>query len=155
LSLDFGQRTRPGAERIWAALAVAAVVLVAIAFAVQHRRVDHTAAAEAAYWDVQGPPCPSVSSAEFAARQAQAPRAFEFGGVSFARRFGQVSCSTRPDGPGRAHYPVCQFTSPDDLVISAKGQTRYFVPGVGQPATVSVRRGEFRCVMASHFRLGD
>ena len=108
---------------------------------------------EAREWAIDGPRCPSISAAAFAARGQSAPQAFEFGDVIFARRFGHASCALIGYGGGRGfgRYPVCQFTSPDALMIRARGREVRYILGPGQPATVSVRRGRPACVMAARF----
>ena len=106
-------------------------------------------------WTIEGPPCPSLTRAQFEARGLKAPKGLQYSGVTVSRQFGHVSCSylRYGDGWGPDTYVVCQFTSPNVLrVETAKGQW-YFVPGMGQPATISTPRDQARCVMASNFTL--
>lgn len=102
---------------------------------------------------VDGPPCPSLTKAQFEAQGLKAPKATLYEGVTFARQFGHMDCRSLRYGAGWGTevYPVCQFTSPKALKITtAKGEW-YFNPGPGQPATVGAPRGQARCVMASNF----
>lgn len=100
---------------------------------------------------LSAPPCPMVL--RWSGRPPQ--KAFEFNGITFARRFGHADCHAVAVRPGGRDFdPVCQFTGPDVLEITTpKGGFR-FAPGVGQPATVVVRRGLPECVMASRFKFG-
>lgn len=111
--------------------------------------------ARAAEADVQGPPCPQLTDAEFAARPLSAPKATNYEGVIFARQFGHMDCSGLRYGAGwgTETYPVCQFTSPNALSVQTDKGKWFFAPGLGQPATVAVPHGEARCVMGSNFRL--
>lgn len=104
---------------------------------------------------VEGPPCPSLTKAQFDARRLKAPKATFYEGVAFARQFGHMECYALRygDGWGTKVYPVCQFTSPKSLVITAGRRVWYFEPGPGQPATVGLPHGEAQCVMASNFTI--
>lgn len=106
-------------------------------------------------WQIEGPACPIITSAAFLQGRRRGPRRFTYGGVDFYRRHGHVSCAPIYYDHGRSSrfYPVCQFTSPGDLLIRADGRDWYFRPGPGQPATVSVAYGRPRCVMASNFTI--
>ncbi len=104
---------------------------------------------------VNGPPCPSLTRAQFEAQGLKAPKATFYEGVTFARQFGHMDCSTLRYGAGWGTdvYPVCQFTSPASLKITTSKGEWYFAPGPGQPATVGAPRGQARCVMASNFTI--
>ena len=111
--------------------------------------------ADAKAWTIDGPPCPTSDAARFLGVHHKPPRRFEFEGVVFFRRYGHVECAAiRNDGGhGERLHPVCQFTSPGDLMIRTEGRDWYFAPGPGRPATVSTANGAPSCVLASHFTL--
>jgi len=104
---------------------------------------------------VDGPPCPSLTKAQFDAQHLKAPKATFYEGVAFARQFGHMECRALRYGAGWGTevYPVCQFTSPKTLVITKGERTWYFEPGPGQPATVGLPKGQAHCVMASNFTI--
>ena len=106
-------------------------------------------------WTIEGPPCPSVTRAQFEAKGLKAPKGLQYSGVTVSRQFGHVNCSylRYGDGWGLGTYVVCQFTSPNVLRVETARGEWYFVPGMGQPATISTPRDEARCVMASNFTL--
>lgn len=104
---------------------------------------------------VDGPPCPSLTQAQFDAQGLKAPKATFYEGVGFARQFGHMECRALRYGAGWGTrvYPVCQFTSPKTLVITTPKGVWRFAPGPGQPATVGVPNGQAKCVMASNFTI--
>ena len=104
---------------------------------------------------VDGPPCPSLTKAQFEAKGLMAKKATFYEGVTFARQFGHMDCRSLRYGAGWGTevYPVCQFTSPKTLVITKGERVWYFEPGPGQPATVGLPKGEAHCVMASNFTI--
>lgn len=106
-------------------------------------------------WSITGPPCPSLTRAQFEARALRAPKRTDYAGVTVARQFGHVTCSPLRygDGWGLRHYVVCQFTSPNVLKVSTDKGDWYFEPGMGRPATISTRHEQARCVLASNFKL--
>ncbi|WP_374470038.1 hypothetical protein [Phenylobacterium sp.] len=159
MGVDYGLRPRRRPARLYALLAGGFVLVGLAGFAAWEVR-DWLGRREAAVetakaWDVQGPPCPELSEAEFRARGLKAPKAFEFEGVVIARRHGHVSCQMVADNAGRSFssHVVCQFTGPGVLRVTAPGGERRFEAGPGQPATVSTEGGAPRCVLASKFRL--
>lgn len=104
---------------------------------------------------IVGPPCPRITLADFIAHQQEAPKVTSFNGLTFARRFGEVSCSVvvaKGDlggGLGLKSYPVCQFTSPDVLKVQTAKGVIYFEPGLGRKASLISSAGGVRCVMAA------
>jgi len=104
---------------------------------------------------VDGPPCPTLTRAQFEAQGFKAPKATFYEGVTFARQFGHMDCRSLRYGAGWGTevYPVCQFTSPRSLKVTTRKGEWYFAPGPGQPATVGAPRGQARCVMASNFTM--
>ena len=117
---------------------------------------DNWAAEEArrAWGRVEGPACPVVRDLSPPPFGARGPKTFDYGGVGFARRYGHVDCVAPTDGPlgDRKVYRVCQFSAPMTVGVTAGGETWLFKPGVGRPATVTVRRGEVTCVVGGWFR---
>jgi hypothetical protein len=105
--------------------------------------------------DIAGPPCRSLTEAQFAAQRLKAPKATQYEDAIFARQFGHMECRALRYGGGWGTevYPVCQFTSPVGLkVTTAKGSWFYALPP-GQPATIAVPHGEPRCIAAANFTL--
>jgi hypothetical protein len=137
---------------IGAAVAVTLGVGLIAMLAIQSRQAAVTTAKA---WDIKGPPCPSLSAEEFAAKRYTAPKTFPYDGVTLGRLAGDASCSDvkTAGGKGFGTDKVCQFTSPAALTVATETARYYFVPGVGQPATVIVHDGVPRCVMASKFTL--
>lgn len=140
-------------------IAVAAVVALALpGWLLVHSYLGKREAALflASEAQVNGPPCPSLTKAQFDAQGLKAPKATNYENVIFARQFGHMECRSLRYGGGWGTevYPVCQFTSPKALKITTDKGEWYFAPGPGQPATVGVPHGEARCVMASNFTMG-
>ena len=159
---DYGDAARNRALPIWTvAIAIGAVVGLAIVggslgfdgFMRQAQAVAQSRELTAAF-DIQGRPCPTLTPAAYAAQGTVPNKAFEFGKVRFARRFGHADCAmvAYRDASGAGGHPVCQFTGPALLTITVGRVESYFAPGIGVPATVSVESGRARCVLAT--RLG-
>lgn len=132
------------------ALAVGAVIATEV-LRRQHEIAEATAASQAAL--VDGPPCPTLTPAAFAASKLQPKKAFIFNEIRFARRYGHADCSTLADPvrKGGAFIPVCQFTSPAVISVTTHKGEFYFEPGVGRSATVFVPDTGPRCVLAAKF----
>lgn len=105
-------------------------------------------------WSIDGRPCPQVSKGEFEARGLKASKGTVYAEATFFRQFGHLTCSpiTYDGGTGLGAYAVCQFTSPNVLKVKTSKGEWYFVPGMGQPATVATPHDEAKCVLASDFR---
>jgi hypothetical protein len=152
--MDYGERKKrkpTRQERLvrWAGLAVMAAIAAATLVGMWVQRMSRQAG-ELPYWTVGGPPCPLAAAAP-----APAPGiTFNYADVDFARTYGAVSCALIPKAGtlGLITYPVCQFTSPDVLKVTAAGKDAYFKTGPGAPATVSVQGGRITCVLAGNFR---
>ena len=109
--------------------------------------------AEVRAWSIAGPPCPVVEPSPTLFGQG-GPRNFSYGGADFSRRFGHASCAAPQGGgliPGEVFH-VCQFTGPAALAVTTSAGTTYFKPGVGRPATVTLREGKATCVVGGWFR---
>jgi hypothetical protein len=132
---------------------VGVLLLVASIPALAVRQTWTSQQALRAAWNIAGPPCPPLTPA--GSLSAWFPREFTYEGVSFERRFGHVMC-VAPPKTGFINpevYSVCQFTGPDTIRVTTAGKAVAFKPGVGQPATVTVRGGRVSCVLGGWFRL--
>lgn len=98
-------------------------------------------------WKIPGPACPGPVHAW----RWPEPRTIRYKGVAFARQYGGIYCEAVPvENPfSEASYPVCQFTGPGRILVTAAGRTTVYEPGIGKPATVKVRDGQVSCVVAS------
>lgn len=137
---------------------ISAVVVVTLGIglvAFQAGKSRDAAIAHAKDWNIQGPPCPSLTAAEFAAKHYTAKKTFPYEEVTLGRLAGDASCSDVKDdgGKGFGTDKVCQFTAPATLTVTTDKASYYFVPGVGQPSTIIIHRGVARCVMASKFTM--
>ena len=140
------------------AIGVGALIFLGFAgwlYGGDYLRQRELAFGRAAEAKVDGPPCPQLTAAEFAARKLKVTKATNYEDVVFGRQFGHMDCRTLRYGAGwgTAIYPVCQFTSPAALTVRTSKGEWFFAPGIGKPATIAVPHGEARCVMDSNFRL--
>lgn len=134
------------------AAVVVGVVIVAWA-GYQRRALALAASTEAANLAaVSGPPCPTLTEAEYEARAAKPKKAFIFNDIRFDRRFGHVDCNTVATGEGNAYAPVCQFSGPTLLTVTTEKGRFIFAPGGGKPVTIITENGFPRCVMDGNFR---
>ena len=150
---DFGAVRRWGLAHVIGAVVVltAAIGLITVQFV--RDRNAHITTAKA--WNIQGPPCPAFTEAEFQAKRYTALKTFDYDGTVIGRTAGDASCSDVRDagGKGLGTDKVCQFTSPATLTVASKAGSWFFVPGAGQPASLIIHRDVPRCVMASNFTL--
>ena len=146
--------TLAGALYLLLALAGIAVKVVALGvIGYQNRAQALAAGTEAAKLsEISGPPCPSLTSAEYAERGSKAKKAFLFDQVRFDRRYGHVDCNSVAAGGGLGYVAVCQFSGPAQLVVTTGKGSFYFNPGAGKPATVVVEDGTPRCIVDGTFR---
>ncbi|HLK23193.1 MAG TPA: hypothetical protein VKT30_00900 [Caulobacteraceae bacterium] len=107
---------------------------------------------EAAAWAISGPPCRTLSLAEYQALPQRPFESFVYEGVGFGRLYGHVSCNAVVNNGGRGFgtFPECQFTSADIIRITSARGTIYFSTG-SHPATVAVHQNRPSCVMAGTF----
>jgi hypothetical protein len=127
------------------------LAVLAYVHAVQ-RKAD---AAEAAFWSLDGPPCPTIDQAAYAHGPGKA-KVTAFEGASFEYRVGHMMCTRRPHaGLGGGKYPVCQFTSPALLGVKTAQTQAYFAPPSAQAARVAILDGQTRCVLVHRFRMSD
>jgi hypothetical protein len=150
---DFGAVRRYGLAHVIGAVAVVGAAALLVAF--EGVRDRNAAVALAKKWDVQGPPCPAMTKAEFGAKHELAPKTFDYDGTTLGRVAGDVSCSDIKDnaGKGLGTDKVCQFTSPATLTVTTPAGRFFFLPGPGQPATIHIHKDVPTCVMASAFTL--
>jgi hypothetical protein len=134
-------------------IGVSALALAAVAYvhAVQ-RKAD---AAEAAFWSLDGQPCPTIDKAAYAHAPGKA-KVTAFEGASFEYRVGHMMCTLRPHkGLAGGDYPVCQFTGPVLLGVKTAQTQAYFAPASVQAARVAILDGQPRCVLVHRFRMSD
>lgn len=128
--------------------------LIALVVSSHQRRAqalaESTAAANLAA--ISGPPCPTLTRAEFDARGVKPEKTFVFDSVRYERRFGHVDCNTVATGKGNAYAPVCQFSGPALLAVTTEKGRFFFAPGGGKPVTIITEDGAPRCVMDGNFR---
>lgn len=113
--------------------------------------------AERKAWAVKGPPCPVVAQpSSRAVSHFRKPMTHVYGGTSFTRSFGAVSCAGFREaslfGESRV-YHVCQFNNPGAVVVATPRGTRTFEAEPGKRLTVTVREGNARCVVGGWFNL--
>jgi hypothetical protein len=146
------------AGRFGIAHAIGAVVVItagAALLTVQFVKDRNAHIATAKAWDIQGPPCPALTQAEFTAKRYTALKTFPYDDITIGRTAGDASCSDIRDkgGKGFGTNKVCQFTSPATLTVVSPAGSWFFVPGAGQPSTLIIHKAVPRCVMASKFTL--
>jgi hypothetical protein len=102
-------------------------------------------------WAISGPACPVVTQTVRYHRPAQS---FRYKGVGFQRQYGNVYCEPVPNGGlfSRTTHAVCQFNAPTAIHVTTARGTVIYEPGVGRPATVTVRDGRPSCVIGGWFR---
>ena len=150
---DYGAVRRFSPAHVIGAVVVLTAGIGLVTFQVIRDRDANVARAKA--WDIKGPPCPLLSQAEFQAKRYTALKTFDYDGTTIGRTAGDASCSDVKSGGGKG-FPtdkVCQFTSPATLTVTSKAGSWFFVPGVGQPASLAIHHNVPRCVMASKFTL--
>jgi hypothetical protein len=145
-------------RRFGLAHAIGAVVVITagfglVSFQYVKDRNAHIATAKA--WNIQGPPCPAMTEADFTAKRYTALKTFPYDDAMIGRTAGDASCSDIKEnaGKGLGTDRVCQFTSPATLTVVTPAGSWFFVPGAGQPSTLIIHKDVPRCVMASNFTL--
>lgn len=156
---EFGEPRRASLNALMPALIVAgAVMTIAIAstweLSAEHAKIAK-ATADARLSALVGPLCPQVSAAAFQSAVTAQGRGvryvFDYNGDTFGRSFGDGDCgvAAAKGGLGLTTYDVCEFTSPAVLSVKTARGSFYFLPGLGQKATVTTADGVARCVMAA------
>ena len=148
---DYGSVRRFGMAHVVGAVVVIGAGVAMVTFQYVRDRNAHIATARA--WDIQGPPCPALTQAQWDAKHEKAPKTFDYDGITLGRWSGDASCSDVHDkgGAGFGVDRVCQFTSPLALSVVTPAGTFYFLPDAGRPATVRIHKDVATCVMASKF----
>ncbi len=148
-----GPVRRIGVWHVIGALVASAAVggLLAYNFS-QHRDANVALAKD---WKIDGPPCPSLTRAEFTAKGYKADKSFDYDDLTMARKAGHASCSDIQQGGGKGvfHDQACQFTSPAALIITTRKGEFFYTPEVCQPATVYVHDGVPQCILGGKFTL--
>jgi len=147
------QVRRLGVAHVIGALVASGAVAGLLVFNFTQHRDTNVAANKD--WAITGPPCPSLSKAEFTAKGYKAPKSFDYDDVKMARKAGHASCQDLQTngGKGFSHDQACQFTSPAALIITTPKGEFFYTPEVGHPATVYVHEGVPRCVLGGKFTL--
>jgi hypothetical protein len=150
---DYGAIRRYGLAHVLGAVIVVTAGVGFVTFEFVRDRNANMATAKA--WDIQGPPCPQLTEAQWTAKHEKAPKTFDYDGVKLGRWSGDASCSDVHDkgGKGLGVDKVCQFTSPLTLTVVSPAGAFYFLPDMGKPATLIIHKDVPRCVMASKFTL--
>jgi len=106
-------------------------------------------------WTVAGPACPIVEHpASWALRRSRPPMTVQYGGATFTRQFAAISCAAIPESSlfTNASYAVCKFNNPGAVTVAVGGRRVTYQPGVGQPATITVRHGVSSCVVGGAYK---
>ncbi|HXQ09532.1 MAG TPA: hypothetical protein VN805_00885 [Caulobacteraceae bacterium] len=150
---DYGVRgkRRRGMPFGLIAIAVGAPLLIGMA-AVSWLLQRQHAIEEAKAWDITGPPCPTLTLAQYQAGPQHPFESFTYEGIGFSRLYGHVSCNAvvNNGGTGLGTFPECQFTSADTIKITTPHGDVYYSTG-SHPATVAVHQNQPSCVMNGHF----
>jgi hypothetical protein len=149
MTADFGVR-RGSKGPPWGMIMAGAAVLL-VGLAAVFSRLSHLPAqiAAAKAWTIEGPPCPELTKAAFAAQPMKAEQLFAYDGIGFARAYGHAECNEIADhgGKGWSTYPVCKFTGPALLQVSnPKDGDHFFAPPAGVAATLSFQDRRVACV---------
>lgn len=107
-------------------------------------------------WAIEGPPCPVVERpSPRAVSRRRPPMTHDYGGATFTRSFGAVSCAgfREPALFQERVYHVCQFNNPGAVVVKTTTGTQTFEAQPGRRLTVTVREGRVRCVVGGWFSL--
>ena len=130
---------------------IAACVLAVTIWSIRQDAHDNAqAAAELRVQDIVGPPCPQRAAT--AVRGGLMPvNIFDFDDVKFGYRYGAADCTATGSMAlfGGGYQLVCQFSSPAVLSVSSGKGLFYFETGVAREATLFVKNGAPRCVLAS------
>jgi len=145
---DFGAVRRFGLAHVIGAVIVITIGIGAVTFEfVRDRNINIATAQE---WDIKGPPCPTLTEAEFTAKHLLAPKTFDYDGAKLGRWSGDASCSDvkANGGKGLRTDKICQFANPTVLTVVTPAGRWFYNVGIAQPATVSIHRDTPKCVLA-------
>jgi acyl CoA:acetate/3-ketoacid CoA transferase beta subunit len=151
-------RKSRGAKRVVRTVAVLLGMAVALTIGIYSWRHNNAVlAVENAQlrkaYVIDGPPCPTLSPAQYAALTLKPNKSFIFREVTFARRFGHADCGVLGalNPKDRGGVATCHFSGPAVLRVTTARGTSYFQPGIGYPATIFASDTSVRCVLASNF----
>ena len=137
------------------AVVVGATLLVSAPGFIVMARDHHQRVTQAAsFWELDGKPCAPLAEARF--RDVwRKPSVTPYSGAVYERHGGAMTCTHRTETIGGApvRYPVCKFSSPDYLAVTAGGQTRFYDLTMGRAAAIQVVNGEVRCAVAPKFEM--
>lgn len=104
-----------------------------------------------------GRACPRVAKLSIAALGAKPPEPFNYKGAHFAFQIGDVDCEPVPVSLfGEATFPICVFSAPAGVEVTAYGRTTIYEPGVGHSARVAVRPdGTTTCTIGGSMRVEE
>lgn len=148
---DYGVRKKPKRlPLLGMAIVIGGLIVLAVVhFGLELRRPQWLA--EARHWTVQGPACAPVSRAAFLASRIETPEALDYDEVSYRRSSGHASCAQIHDQGGRGFglVDVCQFSSPNGLVVRTGKTETYYIATIGQPLAISIDHGVQSCVLGT------
>ena len=154
ITLHSGGRTLPG----WVPMTGLVALLLGVAFIpfaegvgvwAHHQAMRRVALAP-------GRACPRVARLSMAALGAKPPKPFDYKGAHVAFQIGDVDCEPVPVALfGEATFPVCRFTAPGGIEVTAHGRTTVFEPGVGHSATVAIRPDGATCKLGGAMRVEE
>ena len=110
-------------------------------------RQKNVAAATA--WQVDGPPCPTTTKAEYEAKGYRIRHNSTYTGVHLGRQAGHLACKEvkSKGGVGFGSQITCQLTAPAVLTVKVGDVENAYLPGPGQPATIVVHKKQVSCVL--------
>ncbi len=116
-----------------------------------------TERAERRAWAIEGPACPVVAKpSPIGSRRRGDPMTHDYGGSTFTRSFGAVSCAGFREaalfGESRV-YHVCQFNNPGAVIVKTALGATTFEAAPGKRLAVTVRDGKASCVVGGWFTL--
>lgn len=138
---------------LWSGRAAGLVTCILVGWLVQ-ASARPVLQAERAYWSPSGRPCPPAAAFTFPRSGPPLDQQFVFEDMHFARSAGAADCRGLLEGGpfNRSEALVCQFDHPINLEVRVRDHAWRFSIGFGDPATVTLRKGALRCVLASNFR---
>ena len=151
-----GEQVRSGAARLAGLQVAGLLALLAAVASIPLTVIYSTWATHRGMireWQTPGPACPVATTPSTATRGAKPPPPFVYKGVSFAYPIGNAVCAAVPVENVFSHatFPACNFNAPAAIEVTAGGRRVLFEPGIGRSATVTIRDGRIRCVMATGF----
>ncbi len=155
---DYGRRAKHrtgGGAKV--ALIVGGVIAVGLAAAVVGAGMVSGQArdkADQATYGVSGPPCPTTTVAELAAKGPALKHNFEYDDLQLSHAFGMADCAEINGkggfmGIGAPKIAICRFSGPGSLEVKDGATDQLFLTGIGKPAAILRENGQVKCVMAA------